>query len=79
MTEAIIYPCQTRINMFLLYQTKKKWLLKYGQNGGQNGKNWMEKCVLAILWLSVRCHPEGEYRPLLFLHSWTTQRPASTC
>ena len=32
----------------------------------QNGQNWRGKCVLAILWLSVRCHPEGEYRPLFF-------------
>ena len=24
-------------------------------------------------------HPEGEFRPLLFSHSWTTRRPESTC
>ena len=24
-------------------------------------------------WLEVRCHPEGEFKPLLFLHSWATQ------
>ena len=30
-------------------------------------------------WLRVRCHSEGEFKPLLFLHSWTTQRPESTC
>ena len=24
------------------------------------------------------CHPEGEFKPLLFSHSWTTQGPEST-
>ena len=27
-----------------------------------------EKCILAILWLSVGCHPEGEFRPLFYFH-----------
>ena len=30
-------------------------------------------------WLGVRCHPEWEFRPLLFSHSWTIQGPESTC
>ena len=30
-------------------------------------------------WLGVRCHPEGEFKPLLFSHSWTTQGPESPC
>ena len=24
-------------------------------------------------WLEVRSHPEGEFKPLLFLYSWATQ------
>ena len=30
-------------------------------------------------WLRVRCHPEGEFKPLLFLYSCTIQGPESTC
>ena len=30
-------------------------------------------------WLGVRCHPEWEFRPLLFSHSWIIQGPESTC
>ena len=26
-------------------------------------------------WLVVKCHPEWEFRPLLFSHSWTIQGP----
>ena len=65
-------------HVFIITDKKKKaaeiqtkWPIKWLKLEG--------KCVLAILWLSVRCHPEGEFRPLLFLHSWTTQEPESTC
>ena len=35
--------------------------------------------LLDQTWLGVRCHPEWEFRPLLFSHSWTIQGPESTC
>ena len=35
--------------------------------------------LLDQTWLGVRCHPEWEFRPLLFSHSWSIQGPESTC
>ena len=37
------------------------------------------RVILDQTWLGVRCHPEWEFRPLLFSHSWTIQGPESTC
>ena len=36
-------------------------------------------CIINQTWLGVRCHPEVEFKPLLFSHSWTNQGPESTC
>ena len=35
--------------------------------------------VLDQLWLVVRCHPEWEFGPQSFSHSWTIQGTESTC
>ena len=43
-------------------------------------ENMCNDDIMAIIMdMSVRCHPEGEYRPLLSSHSWITQRPESAC
>ena len=34
-----------------------------------------EQGCLDQTWLGVRCHSEGEFKPLLFAHNWTIQGP----
>ena len=43
------------------------------------GHNSVKVGLLDQTWLGVRCHPEWEFRPLSFSHSWTIQWPESAC
>ena len=40
---------------------------------------WSVLIVIDQTWLAGGCHPEWEFRPLSFSHSWTIQGPESTC
>ena len=44
----------------------------------QAQEKYYQKYMIDQTWLGVRCHPEGKFKPLLFLHSWTTQGQEST-
>ena len=52
-------------------------------NNDQMGRlefiSFLYTCAIDQTWLGVRCHPEAEFEPLLFSHSWTTHGPESTC
>ena len=53
-------------------QILTKWRLKWLKFGGGG------MCTGYIMAVG-KVSPEGEFRPLLFSHSWTTQRPELIC